>query len=78
MAWKSLLAIAWRSWPNGPVPLPQAVHEAIAKVKAMAEEARAQEYGRLWQQIGAILDSMLRSKRLVVLRVRRAQGAGAR
>ncbi len=34
---------------------------AIAKVAAMAEEARAEDYGKIWQQIGKVFGGRLRS-----------------
>jgi Zn-finger nucleic acid-binding protein len=39
-------------------PLPAAPRQAaaIARVRAMAEEARAQDYGKVWKHIGRILD----------------------
>jgi Zn-finger nucleic acid-binding protein len=39
-----------------PIPADQRQAVAIAKVTAMAEEARAQDYGKVWKHIGRILD----------------------
>lgn len=46
-----------RPLPKKPEPLPQEAREAIAiaKVKAMAEDAQAHDCGRVWQEIARIL-----------------------